>query len=169
MTDSHLNILVAEDNGDDAFFLRRAVMKAGISALLRFVGDGEEVLAYLEGRGKYADRAAFPVPSLLLLDLKMPRMDGFDVLTWVRKDPLLRRLPIIVFSSSLDQRDVDRAHELGANGYCVKPCGADEGYGGMVDGLDKYWLQQHHYPTLPNGRALSPPVAELAMRPQPQL
>ncbi len=156
----HLNILVAEDNGDDAFFLKRAVLKAGINAPMQFVPDGEEALKYLEGGGRYADRSTFPMPSLLLLDLKMPGVDGFQVLGRVRKDPMLRRLPVIVFSSSVAQGDVDRAHEMGANGYCVKPCG-DEGYEGIVEGLEKYWLRQHHYPIIPDDRAMGVAAVEV--------
>ncbi len=93
------------------------------------------------------------MPSLLLLDLKMPQVDGFRVLQWLRENPLLKRLPVVVLSSSGEQRDVDRAHELGANGYSVKPSAA-EGYIELAAAIEQYWLRQHRYPTLP---ACNPP------------
>lgn len=114
-------ILLAEDDPNDVFFMQRALTKAGINSPLQVVRNGQEALEYLGGLGKFNDRGKFPVPSLLLLDLKMPFVDGFEVLTWVRLQPALKQLPVIVLTSSAEDRDRQRAAELGANAYFVKP------------------------------------------------
>src|SRR4051812_49319470 len=114
-------ILVAEDETADAFFLKRAFAKAGVPTTLQFVRDGQEAIEYLAGEGEFANRLVHPLPHLLLLDLKMPRMDGFQVVGWVRQQPLLKRLPVIIFSSSDQEHDINRAYDLGANSYLVKP------------------------------------------------
>src|ERR1041385_8319073 len=119
-------ILLAEDDINDVLLLERAFEKAGLRPSLRVVNDGEAAIEYLSGRGIYADRERFPVPFLLLLDLKMPGTDGFEVLQWLRNDPELKRLLVVVLTSSNLQADVDRAYELGANSYLVKPVGFDE-------------------------------------------
>src|ERR1041385_4413645 len=102
-------ILVAEDNPEDAFLLKRAFLQAGINVRLDFVQDGEEVIHYLKGENGFSDRTAFPFPTLLLLDLKMPRLDGFDVLRWLQGQGGLRRLPVTVLSSSDQPKDVNQA------------------------------------------------------------
>src|SRR5687768_16993926 len=99
-------ILLAEDNENDALLMRHAFKKAGISNPLVRVRDGEEAIDYLAGHGVYADRRAYPFPALLLLDLKMPRRDGFEVLEWIKADPSLRRLPVTVLTSSDQQLDI---------------------------------------------------------------
>src|SRR6266700_1252064 len=114
-------ILVAEDLPDDVLILKHAFSKAGVSAPLHFVTDGQEVVEYLKGEQSFADRKTYPLPAMLLLDLNMPRLNGFDVIKWVRSQPGLCRLPIVVFTSSDQPRDVHRAYELGANSYLVKP------------------------------------------------
>ncbi|HLX70204.1 MAG TPA: response regulator [Verrucomicrobiae bacterium] len=114
-------ILLAEDDPNDVFFMQRALAKAGLSTPLHFVRNGQEALEYLGGLGKFSDRMEFPLPSLLLLDLKMPFVDGFEVLTWARSQPELKQLPIVVLTSSAEDRDRQRAAEAGANGYFVKP------------------------------------------------
>jgi len=131
-------ILVAEDSEGDAFVLQRAFEKADIDADLRFVEDGQDAVDYLAGKGTFGDRKANPMPKLLLLDLRMPRLSGFDVLGWLKKDPTLRRLPVAVFSSSNVDRDVDRAYDLGANSYIVKP-GSLSGYTEFIETLNRYW------------------------------
>ncbi len=141
---STLRILVAEDDPNDAFFLERAFAKAGVDVPLSFVTDGTETLEYLEGQKAFADRAAHPLPTLLLLDLKMPRMNGFDVLKWLRERPGLRRLSVVVFSSSDDPRDVNLAYDLGANSYAVKP-GSGAELLAFVRSLHQYWCERHCY------------------------
>lgn len=113
-------ILLAEDDENDIALFQRAFRQAQIKNPLQIVRDGEEAIAYLQGDGKFADRAQFPLPTLLLLDLKMPRKSGFQVLQWVRQHPTLKALRILVLTTSSDMRDVNMAYELGANSFIVK-------------------------------------------------
>jgi CheY-like chemotaxis protein len=108
-------ILIVEDDPNDVLLLQRAFQKAGLKNNLRLVRDGSQAIAYLSGHGIYSDRAKYPLPFLVLLDLKMPGTDGFEVLQWARAEPDLKRLLIVVLTSSNLQTDVDRAYELGAN------------------------------------------------------
>jgi CheY-like chemotaxis protein len=114
-------ILLAEDDENDRFFIRRALARSGLGNPLVAVRDGVEAVDYLAGIGSYADRASHPLPSLLLLDLKMPRMSGFDVLVWLATRPDFDELPVVVLSSSTLDSDIKRARELGADDYQVKP------------------------------------------------
>ena len=114
-------ILLAEDDPNDVFFMQRAFARAGADFPLRVVGNGQEAVDYLSGTGKFGDRAEFPLPSLVLLDLKMPYMSGFEVLTWIRMHSLLKDLAVIVLTSSAEERDRQRAAELGTKAYFVKP------------------------------------------------
>ena len=138
-------ILVAEDDTSDAFFLKRAFAEVGIPTKLQFVRDGQEVLEYLLGQGQFANRLAHPGPDLLLMDLKMPRLDGFEVLDWVRQQPLLKRLPIIIFSSSAQNEDINRAYDLGANSYLVKPH-SNEDLHALMEKLKTYWIEANNRP-----------------------
>jgi CheY-like chemotaxis protein len=139
-------ILIAEDDENDVFFLERAFKQAQIANPIQRVRDGEDAIAYLQGAGAYADRDHFPLPHLMLLDLKMPRKNGFDVITWVRQQPALKRLPIVVLTSSREDPDVNRAYELGANTYLVKPV-KFEGLVEMMKTLNLYWLILAEKPT----------------------
>lgn len=121
-----LNILVAEDYEDDVFLLRQAFNKAGVTSALHVVPDGAEAWAYLRGEGRYANRQTYPFPDLLLLDLNMPRMNGFEVLERVRKDAVCGRLIVHVLTASVRSEDVERVYALRANGYLVKPSRVDE-------------------------------------------
>ena len=114
-------VLVADDDVNDISLLKRAFLRAGIDVHLRVARDGEEVIQYLHGDGPYDDRDEFPIPRLLILDLKMPRTDGFEVLEWVRRQDDLRRLLVVVMTSSDEPEDVDRAYDLGANSFLRKP------------------------------------------------
>lgn len=131
---------MAEDDPTDAYFFQRAFKRAGLPVLLHFVRDGQEVLDYLQGKGQFADRTAHPLPQLLLLDLKMPRLDGFAVLEWVRRQPDLNGLQIVIFSSSGAPRDINRAYGLGANWYLVKPHSMEE-LTELVGRFKKFWLE----------------------------
>src|SRR5437899_2596022 len=110
-----LTILLAEDSEDDVFLIRRAFQKGHISNPLFVVRDGEEAIAYLKGENKYSNRAEYPLPDLLLLDMKMPRLDGLEVLKWARRQPELHQLRIVMLTSSEDMRDVKKAYDAGAN------------------------------------------------------
>lgn len=114
-------ILVVEDDPDDAFLLHRAFTKAGAHGFDRVLGDGQEAIAYLEGLGNYSDRNAFPLPSHVILDLKLPKVSGLEVLSWIRSRSDLRDLRIAILSSSGEATDRNRAQELGVDGYFVKP------------------------------------------------
>lgn len=149
-----IRVLIAEDDPNDVVLLKRAFQKAGVNTPLGFVSDGQEAVDYLAGSNTYSDRTRHPLPHLILLDIKMPRFGGFDVLKWLRTQPGLRRLPVIMFSSSSEQRDVDLAHELGANGYAVKPTSPD-GMHAVVLGLEAFWLRVHLYPDCDTPRRTS--------------
>jgi len=122
MQDSASNpILLVEDNEGDIFIFRRLAKKAGIGSPIHVVYTGEQAVEYLAGTGKYSDRAYYPIPSVVLLDLKIPRKDGFEVLEWVRSQADLASLNVVVLTSSAEARDIDRARELGAVSYLTKP------------------------------------------------
>src|SRR5439155_12819930 len=120
MTDEAV-ILLVEDGEDDVLLIRKAFARAYLDNPMHVVKDGEEAVAYLSGEGQYANRAEHPLPSLILLDLKMPRMDGFQVLEWLRAQPGIRGIPVVVLTTSDLMQDVNRAYTLGANSFLVKP------------------------------------------------
>jgi CheY-like chemotaxis protein len=132
-------ILLAEDREDDIVLIRGAFKKGGVPQPTHIVRDGEEVIAYLAGYGKYANRSEYPLPDLLLLDLKMPRLDGFDVLNWIKKQPGLRALRVVVLTSSEHISDVNRAYNLGANSFLVKPQDFDR-FQETCYVIKNYWL-----------------------------
>ena len=131
-------LLVAEDDENDALLLERALRRADSDFRLVRVADGEELVSYLKGDHPFHDRAVHPEPDLVLLDLKMPRMDGFDVLRWRRERENGLLLPVIVFSSSILERDVRLAYALGANSYVMKPM-RSEALDGMIRALLDWW------------------------------
>ena len=116
-----VTLLVAEDDPDDRALIREALQECCDIDRLHFVSDGEELINYLRGREDYADRRANPLPRLILLDLKMPKKDGFDVLAEIRGDPKLRSIPVVVLSTSRSEADVVRSYDLGVNSYISKP------------------------------------------------
>ncbi|OLE97298.1 MAG: hypothetical protein AUG75_09945 [Cyanobacteria bacterium 13_1_20CM_4_61_6] len=148
-------ILLVEDRADDIKVIQRALLKAAIYNPLIVVHDGEEALAYLDGNGKFSDRKLFPLPDLILLDLKMPRLDGFEVLAEMRKRPALKAIRVIVLTSSEDIYDVNRAYELGASSFLVKPH-EFENYTNLVQTLQRFWLRQNAMPSA----SPQPPVRE---------
>jgi CheY-like chemotaxis protein len=153
-------ILLVEDDPDDVCMLERAFEKAGWRGALRVAQDGEQAIEYLGGRGRYVNRELYPMPFLILLDLKMPGRDGFEVLRWVRADQNLKRLLIVVLTSSNLEADVDRAYELGANSYLVKPVGFQEMVN-MVQRFETYWAEINRTPT--------PPAVTKPISPEPRL
>jgi CheY-like chemotaxis protein len=114
-------ILLAEDEEDYVVLIKHAFSQAGIPNPMHVVWNGEEAISYLKGEGKYSNRAEYPLPDLLLLDLKMPRVNGFEVLRWLRMQPGLAPLRVLVLTSSEELRDVNQAYMLGANSFLVKP------------------------------------------------
>jgi CheY-like chemotaxis protein len=138
-------VLVAEDDPADVFLLERAFSRAQVSASLHFVRDGQEAIDYLGGDNRFANRQEFPLPHLMLLDLKMPRLGGFDVLDWLRGQPGLKRLLVTVLTSSSQPEDINRSYDLGANSYLVKPQ-TPEGLSQLVTRLQQYWLELNQGP-----------------------
>jgi CheY-like chemotaxis protein len=141
-------ILLADDDPNDVLLIQRAFQKAGLHNALRTVDDGDAAIKYLSGKGVYADRDKYPLPFLLLLDLKMPGTDGFEVLEWLRNEPQLKRLLVVVLTSSNLQADVDRAYELGANSYLVKPVSFDEMVH-LIQRFEAYWSEINRTPSSP--------------------
>jgi CheY-like chemotaxis protein len=139
------HILLADDDENDVLLMRRAFNKAHITNPIHAVGDGEEAVAYLNGEGGFADRNQFPVPCLMLLDLKMPKKNGFEVLRWIRSHPALKRLPVVVLTSSKEVRDINLAYDLGANSYLVKPPDFQDLIR-MMKSLEGYWLLLNQQP-----------------------
>ena len=120
---SPMTVLHIDDDANDTTLLQAAARAANLEFQLYNVEDGDQAIAYLSGSAPYADRAMYPLPSLILLDLKMPRATGFEVLKWIRSHPELGRLPVVVLSGSELHEDVRRAYLGGANSYMVKPIG----------------------------------------------
>jgi CheY-like chemotaxis protein len=138
-----LTVLHVDDDPNDTELLRAAALKARADFILHNVEDGEQALAYLSGIGIYADRLKYQVPSLILLDLKMPRATGFEVLTWIRRHAVLGRTPVVVLSGSELQDDVRQAYDSGANSYLVKPLGF-EALVTIVKNIKAVWLNPLH-------------------------
>jgi CheY-like chemotaxis protein len=118
---SSYTILLVEDNEDDVFLMKRALRAAGITNPLQIAEDGQAAIDYLAGAGAYADRTLTPLPMIVFLDLKLPYKSGHEVLEWIRRQPNLETLVVIVLTSSNEQIDLDRAYKLGANSFVVKP------------------------------------------------
>jgi CheY-like chemotaxis protein len=119
--DKELVFLVAEDDSIDLELLMHSVDHSDLVVNVQVVCDGEEAIEYLLGKGKFAERQVFPFPHVVVVDLKMPRMDGLDVLRWIRRHPKFAGLPVIILSGSGLEKDVDAAYRLGANSYFTKP------------------------------------------------
>ena len=145
MESNNIEILLVEDNDDDAFLMCRAFRKAHLLNPLVRARDGEDALAYLQGEGCYANRDRFPLPFLLLLDLHMPGMHGFDVLRWIRDQPELQGILIVVLTSSTLEPDINKAYELGANSYLTKPSNFDE-LVRLLGRIQGYWLMTNVAP-----------------------
>ncbi len=138
-------ILLVEDNADDALLIERALRKGKFSAALHRVDDGQEACDYLEGAGAYADRALHPLPTLVLLDIKLPKRSGLEVLKWLRSIPAWRNLIVVMLTSSREARDVAEAYELGANSYLVKPIAPQE-LQELMNAMGAYWLRFNEPP-----------------------
>lgn len=147
-------VLVAEDDENDVTLFQRAFKQAQITNPLQIVRDGEEAIEYLKGEGKFSDREKYPVPTLLLLDLKMPRKNGFEVLQWIREQPSLKALRVLVLTTSTDIRDVNTAYRLGANSFLVKSLDIQD-FAALVSQIKNCWLSMSRAPTIerpPSGK-----------------
>lgn len=141
-------ILLVEDDANDVFFMKRAMKLAGMLNPLQVVSDGRQAIHYLGGTGEHSDRAQFPLPCLVLLDLKLPHVMGLDVLKWMREQPELKTVIVLVFTSSKLPPDISKAYFLGANSYLVKPSSPEE-LPEMVRMIKQYWLELNHLAPAP--------------------
>ena len=132
-------VLIAEDDNGHIFLLRRAFEQFGHAGAIQYVRDGEEAVAYLAGEGKFHRRSEFPLPDFLLLDLKMPRMNGLEVLAWIRAQPGLAQLRTVVLTTSGDLRDIRKTYEFGASSFLTKPVNFSE-FKDTIQALFNYWL-----------------------------
>jgi CheY-like chemotaxis protein len=133
-------ILLVEDNEDDVFALRRAVKKAGISNPLRVATDGQQAVDYLTAASDPARKEEHPLPFLVLLDLKLPYRDGFEVLEWIRRQSHLAQLLVVMLTGSDERRDHQRAYALGARSYLVKPASAED-IRSLMTSLQSHWIK----------------------------
>jgi CheY-like chemotaxis protein len=132
-------LLLVEDSDDDVFLMKRAFDRANLRCSVQLANDGDKAIEYLAGHGVYADRQAFPVPALVLLDIKLPRCNGLEVLEWVRSQPEFMCLPVVMLTNSNEPEDVERAYRLGANSYLVKPIYYEQ-LEHTLPRLLEYWL-----------------------------
>lgn len=137
--DQPITILMAEDDADDRLLAAEALTENYLVYDLRFVEDGEELMAYLRQQGNYSQPAAAPRPMLILLDLNMPRKDGREALAEIKTDPQLKQIPIVIFTTSTDQKDIYQSYDLGANSFITKPASFDD-LVNVLRWLERYWF-----------------------------
>jgi CheY-like chemotaxis protein len=145
MSEETTDILLVEDSRDDVAFFVHTFEKARMSARLHVVPDGAEALEFVFCTGRYADRNPCKRPKMIILDLKLPKVSGLEVLRRIKADPLTRTIPVVILSSSQEERDLTESYQLGANSYLVKPMDFDE-FGQSVTILGQYWLQFNQTP-----------------------
>ena len=139
-TGKSIMILMAEDDADDRLLVKDALAESRVLNELRFVGDGEELLQYLRHEGPYSDPASSPRPGLILLDLNMPRKDGREALQEIKADPSLRRIPVVVMTTSKAEEDIFRSYDTGASSYITKPVTFDR-LVELMRTLGYYWIE----------------------------
>lgn len=145
MNPRSITILMADDDEDDRLMTQDALTESRVLNNFQYVADGVELLSYLRREGVYEDSEKYPTPSLILLDLNMPRKDGREALLEIKNDPILRRIPVVILTTSKDQEDKVRGYDLGAASYISKPVTFD----GLVDlmrALGKYWVEFVEFP-----------------------
>jgi CheY-like chemotaxis protein len=133
-------ILLAEDNEDDVFFMQRAIKAAGISRPIQVAPHGQAAIDYLQGVNDFADRTKYPLPYLVFLDLKMPHKSGLEVLEWIRRQPSLQTMLVLILTTSREESDVQRAYRLGVNSFLVKPPNAAQ-LTDLIKLVKLYWLE----------------------------
>jgi CheY-like chemotaxis protein len=150
-------ILLAEDNDDDVQIIRRAFRLVNMDICLQVVSDGEQAIAYLNGEGEFSNRAEYPLPDLFLLDLKMPRKNGFEVLQWLRAHPTLAPLRTVVLTTSDEMKDVNRAYALCANSFLTKSLDFFD-FRDTLQAIFNYWLREARAPKVSRPPRRSPSV-----------
>lgn len=149
-------VLLAEDDKNDVFFMTRAFQEAGMENPVQIARDGQEAIDYLSGAGGFSDRERHPFPSLVIMDLKMPRKTGMEVLAWLKEQPILKAVPVIILSSSSNRYDIEQAYQLSANAFLTKPISREERV--ILAKLVKdFWLSLNQPPAI---SALGPEKAK---------
>jgi len=143
-------ILLVEDNPMDVELTLDAFREAHLANRIQVAGDGGEAMDYLLGRGQYEDRRAYPLPDIILLDLKLPGIDGHEVLRRIKETPMIKRIPVIILTSSAEEGDRVMSYDRGANSYLVKPV-AFGGFLKVVSEISDYWLTLNVGPPLDGG------------------
>jgi len=146
-------VLLVEDTEDELFLFKKACERAGVTFALQVARDGAQAIAYLSGAGVYADRNRYPMPALLILDINMPSVSGFEVLRWVRAHPDAKQLIVVMFTTSSAESDIRHAYDLLANSYLVKPVNVSH-LVETVSTLERYWLNMNVTPPLPPSPAV---------------
>ncbi len=145
-----ITILMADDDEDDRMMAKEALEEARLINVIRFVEDGEELMDYLYHREQYGDVKDYPRPGLILLDLNMPKKDGREALKEIKGDPDLRRIPIVVLTTSKAEEDIYRTYDLGVNSFITKPV-SFEALVEIMKGLARYWFEIVELPSLKKG------------------
>jgi CheY-like chemotaxis protein len=140
-------ILHVEDDPNDVLLVQRAIRKGNLAVTIEAVQDGDTALAYLQGEGRFSNRELHSLPALVLLDLKIPRRSGLEVLAWIRCHPQFKRVPVVIFTSSRHEKDINDACDMGANSYLVKPVGFDA-VRDLLRIVTNYWLSLNERPHL---------------------
>lgn len=140
-------ILLVEDDSNDILFIQRAFRRSKLENSMQIVRDGDQAVAYLSGEEQYADRNLYPLPGMILLDLKLPRRSGLEVLEWLREQPVIKRIPVVILTSSKENVDVNRAYDIGVNSYLLKPVNYNA-LNDMIETLNAFWLKLNCYPSI---------------------
>lgn len=146
MGPNEYSVLLIEDDSNDILFVQRAFRQINASYPIYIVKDGDAAIDYLSGQADYANRDCYPLPALILLDLKLPRRSGIEILEWLKQQPFLKRIPVIILTSSREGIDIDLSYNLGVNSYLVKPVRFDA-LVNMIAALERYWLGFNEYPS----------------------
>jgi CheY-like chemotaxis protein len=144
MNNNQRTLLLVEDNENDVVFMQRALKKAEVSNPLQIATDGQQAMDYLEGAKHFSDRAKYPLPALMFLDLKLPTSSGLEVLAWLRERPELKTLIVIILSTSKEPSDIRHAFELGANAYLAKPSSFSE-LTTIMQATNAFWLRFNEF------------------------
>ena len=144
-----ITILMADDDADDRLLAKDALAESRLANDLYQVADGQELMDYLHHEGKYADLSTSPRPGVILLDLNMPKKDGFEALSEIRNDPDLRQIPVVILTTSKAEEDIYRGYDLGANSFVTKPV-TFEGLVNAMSALGQYWFEIVELPTESN-------------------
>jgi len=131
-------ILLVDDSNDDAVLFRHALQRAGLDNPTQVVPDVDQAIAYLEGTGPFSDRTQYPMPAILIMDVRLPNKDGFELLRWLGQRPHLRSLHVVVLTGMGDMREVSKAYQMGANSFLTKPLKAQDIHN-LASGFSAYW------------------------------